>query len=118
MRSFSAARNRPLRLHQLSRLQELLQSFRLFLKKMGEVREDLDRVGAEMMFDAFDVPFLSLGVESKQRKKPRERFVTFLDVASHTLSLFSQHKPAIFFVVEVTQFAEFLYHTGDRRLLD
>src|SRR6266496_681527 len=101
-----------------ARFKELLERFRVVFKKTSEVGKNLDRVGAEMMLDAFDVLFLRLRVESEQREKAGERFVAFLNIASHALPLFRQNQPAIFFVIEITQLAEFLYHTGDRRLLD
>src|SRR5437899_3304468 len=100
------------------RFQELLERFRIVLKKKREVGEDLDGLCAEMMLDAFDVLFLRLGVESEQREKTGERFVALLNVASHPLSLFRQHQSAILFVVEVTKLAELLHHARDRGLFD
>src|SRR2546422_5074229 len=105
-------------LREPARFKELLERFRVVFKKTSEVGKNLRRVGAEMVLDTFDVLFLRLRVESEQREKAGERFVPFLNVASHALSLFGQHQPAIFFVIEVTQFAQLLHHTGDRRLLD
>src|SRR5437773_1938187 len=105
-------------LREPARFKELLEHFRVVFKKTSEVGKNLHRVGAEIMLDAFDVLFLRLRVESEQREKAGERFVAFLDVASNALPLFRQHQTAIFFVIEVTQFAQLLDHAGDRRLLD
>src|SRR5438128_5961456 len=101
-----------------ARFKKLLQCFRVVLKKMGEVGKDLDRVRTQMMFDAFDVLLLRPRVEPEEREKTGKGFMAFLDAASHSLSLFRQDQPAIFFVIEVTEFAEFLHHAGDRRLFD
>src|SRR5262245_6614608 len=105
-------------LRKFTRFEELFELFRVVLKKTSEIGKNLNGVGAKMMFDAFDVVFLRLGVQSKKGKKAGERFVAFLDTASHALSLVCEHQPAIFFVIEVTQLAEFLHHAGDRRLFN
>src|ERR1051326_2338292 len=101
-----------------ARFEELPQDVRVVLEEMRQVGEDFHRGRAEMMFDAFDVLFLSFRVEAEQRKEARQRFVTFLDVASDALSFVGQHQSAIFFVIEVAEFAQLLHHAGNRRLFD
>src|SRR5262245_51642881 len=102
----------------LARLEELLERFRVVLKKTGEVSQNLHGVGAQMMFDAFDILLLRVWVEPEQREKTGKRFMALLNAACDSLSLFCQDESAIFFVIEITQFAELLHHAGDRCLLD
>jgi len=44
--------------------------------------------------------------------------VAFLDLAGDGETFLGKDQAAIFFVVEVTEFAQFLDHAGDGRLLD
>ncbi len=69
-----------------------------------------------MMFDAFDIFALSFFVNAKQRKKPRQRFVPFLNPRGNRASFVGQNQAAIFFVIKVTKLAEFLHHARDGSL--
>jgi hypothetical protein len=78
-----------------------------------EAGEDIDGLGAEMMFDALDVVALGRLVQSEQGEETGEGLVAFFDAGGDGASLFCQYQDAVFFVVEVAQGAQFLDHAGD-----
>ena len=95
---------------------ELLQGFGVFFKEVCEVGQDINRRRAEVMLDAFDVLLLSLFVETKEREKPGEGLVTFLNASSDGFTFFGEDQTTVLFVIEVAQFPEFLDHAGDGSL--
>ncbi len=69
------------------------------------------------MFDAFDVLLLRCGVDAENRKKTGQRFVPLLNLAGDFQPLWGEGEAAIFFVLQVAEFAQFLHHARDGGLL-
>ena len=67
----------------LAALLEGAQSLGSFLKKGRQVRKHGQRIGAEMMFDAFDVRALSFRIEPEEGKETRERGMAMLNGEGH-----------------------------------
>jgi len=97
---------------------EAAQGFGMLFEKLREVGKDFDGRGAEMVFDAFDVLVLRFGVETEEREKPGERDVPILDFARDFAAFVGHDEAAIFFVLEVARFGQFLNHARDRSLFD
>jgi hypothetical protein len=85
------------------------------LRQVGQYR---DRVGAEMMFDAFDVLTLCLGVEAEERKKSRKGGVPILNLSGDVSAFIGQQQAAILFLLKKSGIRQLLHHAGDRGLLD
>ena len=90
----------------------------MLLEEGGEVRQHLDGVRAQVMFDALDVALLGFGSEVKQRKEPGKSRVTPLDLSCDIATLGGEEEATIFFVLQIAQFAELLDHAGDAGPLD
>src|SRR5437660_7812599 len=102
----------------MPRLFELPQHVRMPFEEPGQVSEYLDRIGAEVMFDAFDILPLRLVIQSEKREKSRKGFVPVLNIAGDLAALLGEDQTAIFFVVQVPRLSKLLNHAGDRGLLD
>jgi hypothetical protein len=102
----------------IARALEAAQGLGMFFEKLREIGEHFHRGRAEMMFDAFDVLALRFGVEAEEGEKAGEGDVAILDFARDFPALVGHHETAVFFVLEIASFGEFLDHAGDRGLFD
>lgn len=89
----------------------------MVFEELGEVCEALDGVGAEVMFDAFDIGLLSGGVETEQGEETGKGFVALLHAEGNFPAFVGEDQSAILFVVDVAEFAKLLHHAGDGCLL-
>ena len=71
----------------MPRLFELPQHVRMPFEEPGQVSEYLDRIGAEVMFDAFDILTLGFRIEAENRKEARQSFVSILNGAGDVPAL-------------------------------
>src|SRR5436190_13557563 len=98
-------------------VEEALQGLWIFFKEGGKVGENLDCGRAEVVLDAFNVVLLGFGVQPEEGKKARQGLVPLSNPAGDLLALWGADEAAIFFVVEVAQFAKLLDHASDGGLL-
>src|SRR5204863_6925624 len=101
-----------------ARFQELLKRLGMLLKELREIFQNVHGGGTEMVLDAFDVFGLRFHVETEQRKETRQRAMPPLNPAGDLATLIGQHEAAVFFVIQISELAELLYHARHRRLFD